>query len=383
MSGLSHSDDNVELADLIGLFYDAALDERLWAGLSGRIAGALGATSTVLKLHETDDRVALVEVTENMIVPSHLQRWAAHWHSRDLWVQRSVSHGLSHIVTDEDLVSDEERRKSGFYREWLHHLDIHYMIGAAFSAGGTAIGVLGIHRPDDASPFNEEDRRKVGLLLPHLQRALHLGQRMAHLSHAESISLQSLDAVDTGMMIIADGRRVLHANRIAEAMLERSAELVFKNGRLSARDPALRSRLSAVIEAALSSAGGELQRAPGMIRIDRPGRTAWTLSVTPLRPRWSSLNWQRPLALLLMRDPEFPPHQIEALRALFSLTRTEAVVAVRLAGGAAPAEIADSLGIGIGTVRTHIKQILLKTGTSRQAEAVAIIARSVGAGLFQ
>lgn len=56
---------------------------------------------------------------------------------------------------------------------------------------------------------------------------------------------------------------------------------------------------------------------------------------------------------------------------------------MRLAGGAAPAEIADSLGIGIGTVRTHIKQILLKTGTSRQAEAVAIIARSVGAGLFQ
>lgn len=383
MSGLSRSDDSVELADLIGLFYDAALDERLWAGLSDRIAGALGATSTVLKLHETDDRVALIEVTENMIVPSHLQHWAAHWHSRDLWVQRSVSHGLSHIVTDEDLVSDEERRKTGFYREWLHHLDIHYMIGAAFSAGDTAIGILGIHRPDGASPFDEEDRRKVGLLLPHLQRALHLGQRMAHLSHAESISVQSLDAVDTGMMIIADGRRVLHANRIGEAMLERSAELVFKSGRLSARDPALRSRLSAAIEVALSSAAGDIQRAPGMIRIDRPGRAAWTLSVTPLRPRWSSLSWQRPLALLLMRDPEFPPHQIEALRGLFSLTRTEAVVAVRLAGGAPPAEIADSLGIGIGTVRTHIKQILLKTGTSRQAEAVAIIARSVGAGLFQ
>ncbi|MBV1691471.1 hypothetical protein KRR38_28255 [Novosphingobium sp. G106] len=37
------------------------------------------------------------------------------------------------------------------------------------------------------------------------------------------------------------------------------------------------------------------------------------------------------------------------------------------------------MSIGLGTVRTHLKQILTKTETNRQAEAVAVIAGSVAA----
>jgi DNA-binding CsgD family transcriptional regulator len=35
------------------------------------------------------------------------------------------------------------------------------------------------------------------------------------------------------------------------------------------------------------------------------------------------------------------------------------------------------MGIGLATVRSHLKRILAKTGTHRQAEAVALLARSV------
>lgn len=71
---------------------------------------------------------------------------------------------------------------------------------------------------------------------------------------------------------------------------------------------------------------------------------------------------------------------ISCLRDLFGFTRMEAVIAADLAGGLSLDAVAARRGIGGATVRSHLKRILAKTGTHRQAEAVALIARSV-AGL--
>ncbi|WP_375293442.1 helix-turn-helix transcriptional regulator [Novosphingobium sp. G106] len=57
----------------------------------------------------------------------------------------------------------------------------------------------------------------------------------------------------------------------------------------------------------------------------------------------------------------------------------EALTAAELGRGRTLEEIGNSLSIGLGTVRTHLKQILTKTETNRQAEAVAVIAGSVAA----
>jgi len=80
-----------------------------------------------------------------------------------------------------------------------------------------------------------------------------------------------------------------------------------------------------------------------------------------------------------LRDPEAP---IAAARLgdLFGLTRAESAVAAALGRGAAPDEIAADLGIGLATVRSHLKRILAKTGTHRQAEAVALLAHRMGTG---
>jgi DNA-binding CsgD family transcriptional regulator len=68
---------------------------------------------------------------------------------------------------------------------------------------------------------------------------------------------------------------------------------------------------------------------------------------------------------------------VARLRDLFGLTRAEGAVAAALGRGSALDEIADDLGVGPATVRSHLKRILAKTGTHRQAEAAALLARSV------
>ena len=110
--------------------------------------------------------------------------------------------------------------------------------------------------------------------------------------------------------------------------------------------------------------------------VSRDGRLPLTMIVTPLRP--SGIGTQvQPLALVIIRDPEAATLSTTALRELFGFTRSEAVIARDLASGLSLDDAAEQRGVGVATVRSHLKRILSKTGTHRQAEAVALIARSV------
>ena len=63
--------------------------------------------------------------------------------------------------------------------------------------------------------------------------------------------------------------------------------------------------------------------------------------------------------------------EVATLAMAWGLTLTEARVALRLAEGAAPAEIATALGVAVGTVRVHLKSIYAKTDTAGQRELVS------------
>lgn len=361
------------LSDLIGHLYDAAVDERLWTGIAPRIAGAFSATSTVLKLHGDTD-VRLLECTENMVLPESHREWAEEWHRKDLWVEKTVAFGLSRIVTDRDLVTPREQRETAYYREWLPALDIFHVVGAAFPAGDGAIGVLGIHRPKAASYFTDADRRKTALFLPHLQRALHLGQRLASVKHAAALDI--VDRVDTGAVVVDRSCRVVQINAQAEEILRDRSVFRVVGGRLFLQDPLLHERLSRTVQASIETAAGTPEPPDAVMAVPRRDRLPLTLSATPLRPR-GLLAPVRPLALILMRDPERPALAVNCLRNLFGLTRMEAVVAADLGSGRSLEDIARRRGIGLATARAHLKRILSKTGTHRQAEVVALITRSV------
>lgn len=74
----------------------------------------------------------------------------------------------------------------------------------------------------------------------------------------------------------------------------------------------------------------------------------------------------------LHRAPEPKP---EVLRKMFGLTPTEAKIAIEIARGDSPADIAKEHGVSITTIRFHLSSVLSKTRTQRQSELVALLAR--------
>jgi len=71
------------------------------------------------------------------------------------------------------------------------------------------------------------------------------------------------------------------------------------------------------------------------------------------------------------------PVRPEVLQRGFGLTRCEARLATALSTGMSLREIARQVGVEIGTVRGQLKSVFIKTGTKRQPELVAILARLV------
>src|SRR5690348_11800972 len=99
--------------------------------------------------------------------------------------------------------------------------------------------------------------------------------------------------------------------------------------------------------------------------------------VAPLRPAKDGFGGSIPAAIVFIRDAEQSTPSIEALRGLFGLTAAEAGVALAIAKGRSLDAIAASHRVSLNTARTHLKNILSKTGTRRQAELVALLLRSV------
>lgn len=362
---------------LIDRVYDAAIDDSAWCGLGDQIARTFGSTSAVLKVQDSKERVHLVDMTPNLMIDPKHQDWAEHWHRNDLWVEKSVAFGMSKIVTNRDLVPDVDFERTDFYGDWVRHLDIYHMIGAVFPVAGDTIGILGIHRPDRAGSYENADRHRLAGFLPHLLRAFQLRQKLAKAQLGAAAAFDALERSGSAILVVNGDRSVLFANRIAEQMLRQNQAFCLTQGKLDVRQPDLSSRLAGLVQRCVQTASGAMGSPGGTLAIRREGRLPLTLTVAPLRPMAAGCGVSQPAALIFIRDPEVLAASAQMSRELFGLTRTEAAVAQALAEGRALNEIAEALGIGMGTVRSHLKQIFAKTGTKKQAQLVALLLRCI------
>ena len=81
-------------------------------------------------------------------------------------------------------------------------------------------------------------------------------------------------------------------------------------------------------------------------------------------------------AVAWLADPDLLQLDQAALRQAFDFTPTEARVAEALATGSTTAELAQAWGRQANTVQMHVKRLLAKTNTTRQAQLVGLLWRS-------
>lgn len=218
-------------------------------------------------------------------------------------------------------------------------------------------------------------------LQPHIVRSCQLsGQIEPSAAATAPMRLPVLDMLNTGVLLIDGSLKILVMNHYAEQVVSaEDAGLTLREGQLRAGvDPSVDQRLQAALHAATVGSQSSATLSSNTILLDRPDLQArCIIRVSPLPSTIPDANAPGTRALVLItdlqRDPGAPA---DALRECFQLTVSEAHIATRLLSGQSTKEIAVSLNQREGTVRQHVKSILRKTGTGRQAELVRTLTRA-------
>jgi DNA-binding CsgD family transcriptional regulator len=168
-------------------------------------------------------------------------------------------------------------------------------------------------------------------------------------------------------------------------LLERSsygAAICAEDGTILARNDTAALILAAIAPSADGEAGDETVRLPPILlpilqsSDPEPSFFSAAGSRRIAVQRVSPFVGEAGASLLILVDLSIRPHpHIDTLRRAFGLTRREARVASALATGLQLREIAALHGLGMGTVRSQLKSVFVKTGTNRQPELVALLAR--------
>jgi DNA-binding CsgD family transcriptional regulator/PAS domain-containing protein len=360
------------LSGLLNSMYDSALDGSGWPDFITDVGEAFGTHSCALQIR-LNGEIVMLGTTENL-TPALLQEYMNHYGETDIWARAIGARMFDTVHLGRDLATHEVVSRSEYY-EFMNKADLFDFAGAVVTVGPGEVGIICVHRRRQAAEFEEWHRRKMHLLVPHLQRSLKMSSAFRKHAIQHGMMTAALDSLAIAVILADDSGRVLYANQTAVATLRKGDGLTEREGRLKADTAdATQTLLHLVGAACRRDFLAARADTPDVLVLRRSASAFVSAMIVPLRAGVFSAARDEPMAMLLVRDgASSGASRPEILQALFGLTPAEAAIANELAQGCSLDEIAERKGASVHTVRAQLKSALRKTGAHRQAELVALV----------
>ena len=332
---------------LVADVYDAALDPPLWRKvLKAACAFVRGGPSASLFWQDAVKRTGKTYYV-----------WGGDPRYNQLYWDKYVrlnpfTAAAGHFPVDEvysatDILPPAEFVETPFYKEWMTPQGWGDVLSANLDKSATSRAVFSVARHARDGLVDDEMRRRMRLLVPHVRRAAMIG-KLINLSRVEAAALaDTLDGLEAGMFLVDAAGRMVHANASGRAMLS-EGHLLQANGKPLALEAQADEALRGVFESAGSANPATLGKNVSL-RLNARDRDFVThvLPLTSGARRQAGASYAAVAAVFVQKAQDLPPG-IEALTRQFKLS---------------PA-----------TVRTHLRHVFEKTGVRRQADLVKLAA---------
>lgn len=362
---------------IVEALQDAALDANLWRDALGCVAHRIGGDGAGILTQDLTAKTGF-PVAGVGIDLSHTQQYFQHYAYINP-VLHSDGGGvppLGRPLTTAMLMSRHAFAMSEFYNDWLRPQRFSDAVGVVVHREGSRFTWLATMRSRGADDLDRGDLDALARLAPHVTRALRVAQRLDVLTNRQRALQDALSQVAHATMLVDRRGRLVFANPAAEALLGGQQALTVMHGRVTARNPSADAALQAALAGSMPGRHNDHRGVEDII-VPRDGRRPLMVSVVPAgRHAADQLDPElRVAAILIVTDPDVRPwSRLEGFMRAYGLTSAEGKVLNAVIDGDGLDGIADRLGVGRATVKTHVNRILAKTGTSRQNELIRLVA---------
>lgn len=363
------------LTQLIGGIYDAALGSSRWPDVLAQIASFVGGQAAGLLSKDTVSKYGNVYY-QSGVDPYYVELYTdAYWKFDP--VARLADCDIGHIVSVPDLMPYDEFRAGRFFREWAQPQGWIDAANAVLEKTATSCAYLTVLRNVASGMVDEELRRRMRLIVPHVRRAVRTG-KVIDLTQAEAATYADiLDGLSPAIFLVDAEGQIVHGNAASRSLLEKGELLRATNGRLSASDAQIDQALHNALIAAGSSSVEEISVKSTAIPLRARTGERYVAHVLPLTPgeRRKSGLASTAVAAIFVRKAELetaPPSEV--IGRTYKLTPTELRVLLAIVNVGGVRQVAGNLGVADTTIKTHLGRLFEKTGVSRQADLVKLVA---------
>ena len=372
---MSTSEDGV--LNLVGMVYDAALDQHKWPTFLEAFAAAVGGCSAMLRSADLQAGKAGF-VASVGYDPAWQTAYCNHFVKLDCYNHVMNQYAPGKIILSDQHMDQTELRKSEYYNDYLRPQDKVHAFGVFLIKEGSRSLVFAAQRDKRAGAFGEEQARLMGILAPHVTRAVQVHRRISNLTTEKEWALGALDQLRMGVILTNRSGTPLFVNQAAEQMLAPSHGIGVYHSRLVLNTPPETARLYHLITDAAEGAPGTTRG--GDMRIAMSNGEFLHCMIMPipleLSARLDVALASGCVAIFLSRPNslQLPPQR---LAALYGLTPAEARLASKLVALKSVEQAADELFVTVHTARSHLRSIFAKTGSKSQSELLMLLGERV------
>jgi DNA-binding CsgD family transcriptional regulator len=369
-----HANTDRHLHRAIDLLYEAVLDPDLWPLALREITAFVG-TSGALMLY-TDPASREVRHAVNVGLPEPLVAgYKAGMSRRCPRLANAFSRPEGVILHDYQHIGEQDIDGDEYYA-WLRRTGK----GSRYYLGCRLPGPDGLHAFNALTfrhregPPQASHMERIAAILPHLRRALELGDRLERRDILAQASLGLLDQLRRPVALLDDRGRAISTNAAFDKTGNACGCVRVHDGSAVIANPARQRELEQLLERAAAGGGAQPHgNAAKTFAVSHEGRNC-SITVVALPVDGSREQAQRACVALVLSDHmQTQDSVMRDLQARFGFTRAQARLAAVLIAGESLAGASRKLNVTVNTARSHLQAIFARTGTRRQADLVRVL----------
>lgn len=375
---------------LIGMIYDAALDEKRWSDvLEMLVAYTESKTAIFVSLDQLNPEydfvyshqipavgLAAYEDERIKIIDMRLHT--------SLWQKAGIG-GTIGIDLSGYALMPPDSDEFIFYDKCLKPTGISCFAGILLDVGQYRWGIIAVHRSPSESKYTQHELDILKRLGTHLRRALQIYRQLSLVTQQNQDLYRLLDCLKIGIILLDQHSQLIYTNQNAQKVIEKSKLIKIDQFNRITTLKESQVQLNQYIQSALfydqvkadltqfdaSAIGGVLTLT------DRGSEQKLMLSVVPCakvlpQTKVGEQISQR-VAIFITETNQYIELATVYLKQSYMLSNREIQICELFVNGFKLEEIAEQSGLTLSSVRTYLKQIYAKTTCNTQAELMKFL----------